>query len=109
MALFVTSGLFACQGNTSETANGGARGPSANIAHQGTLTGVAACDAVDAGACLTSADCPSGICLTLHSGRVCVDACDDDAHCPQGMECEMRHTGTGLQGYCVPTQRGWTP
>lgn len=107
MAVF---GFTACQGGLSETEAGpsGAEGHGSRGAAQ-QLMGVADCNTVDAGTCLSSADCPSGLCLTRPAGRVCVPSCNDSTPCPSGMECEMRHTGAGLMGYCVPTRRDWTP
>jgi hypothetical protein len=109
--LWAASALAVCLGCSSgaEDAREGTQGIAAPGTASAHLTGVAACNAVDAGTCVTSSDCPSGLCLTRHSGRVCVPACDDATPCPTGMECEWRHTGAGLKGYCVPKERGWTP
>lgn len=70
------------------------------------LTGVPACAISRDGLCTTPADCASGLCLLRNSGGFCTTACGDNQACPSNMECERRHTGAGLLGYCVHKSRG---
>jgi|GEM_PF-3390671 len=64
------------------------------------------CTVVAGGACMTGADCPSGICLSLASGKVCTQPCVVDVDCSNARVCELRNTGIGSEGFCVPAKRG---
>lgn len=58
------------------------------------------------GTCRTAADCPSsGLCLQLGTGSVCTQACADAGACSAGWTCQLRWTGAGQQGFCVPERR----
>jgi hypothetical protein len=100
--------IFALSACLSGSEAGSEEEVSTETAREG-LTGVAACNVANTGTCTTSADCASGLCLQRHSGRICTTTCNDSQPCATGMECEWRHTGAGLLGYCVPKTRGWTP
>jgi hypothetical protein len=65
----------------------------------------AECAVPPTGACQTSADCLSGLCLQRASGSVCTGACAADADCDAGSSCAREWTGAGLEGYCVPQGR----
>jgi hypothetical protein len=52
--------------------------------------------------CAGSADCPSGLCLALTTGHVCTRTCATNASCDPGWVCQLRWTGAGQQGFCVP-------
>ncbi len=53
--------------------------------------------------CTGSADCASGLCLSLVSGRICTRACASNAGCDPGWTCQLRWTGGGKAGFCIPT------
>jgi len=57
------------------------------------------------GACTSAADCPSDLCLQLGSGSVCTTPCADAGSCNAGWTCQLRWTGAGQQGFCVPERR----
>lgn len=64
------------------------------------------CAVVTTGTCANGADCPSGLCLSLAAGKLCTTACAADADCPNDRVCELRNSGAGSEGFCVPAKRG---
>lgn len=45
--------------------------------------------------CATSADCTSGLCISVDGNQVCSQTCSDAKHCPAGFDC--------VSGYCLAT------
>jgi len=58
-----------------------------------------------AAGCKAPGDCSSGLCLRLAVGGVCTRACASSDGCDPGWTCQLRWTGAGKQGFCVPAGR----
>jgi hypothetical protein len=78
-----------------------------------TLPGVKACHAgagpvPEGGACVTSADCRSGLCTGMNGSGTCTTACSKDAHCGLGKACRplRRSSSNSVTEVCASTSAG---
>lgn len=64
----------------------------------------AECATPPVGACSSSKDCPSGLCLNLTTGARCTATCKVDGDCSGTERCRV--VDSIGEGYCLPKSRG---
>jgi hypothetical protein len=74
-----------------------------------TVEAVPAACTLNTRGCQASTDCDSGLCLALVDAGFCTKACTTSATCGTGWSCQLRWTGSGQLGFCVPAGTGTPP